>query len=210
MPSGAPGAKPLKLCVVGGGFRTGVLRSLVAREYTLVEHPEEADLVLMDMAGPDALTRLQEAVRTGRKTVAVMDADEALDLGPSVLEAGVVGVLYAPFRSEQLYTLIRQIFLPEAVEAEVKDSFRALRVAVAHHVLNALTPIKLKSTALLRRLHSGETIPPGELEETFSRFLKAVERVEAFIRDLDSAHARDRETYHGQEDMIRIPRKDSR
>ena len=207
MSSGPAGAKHLKLCVVGGGFRAGVLRSLVARDYVLVERPEEADLVLVDMAGPDALARLRDTVGTGKKTVAVMDADEALDLGPAVLESGVVGVLYAPFRSEQLHALIRQIFLPEAVEAEVQDSFRALRVTVAHHVLNALTPIKLKSTSLLRRLRSGEVIPPGELEETLSRFLKAVERVEAFIRDLDAAHARDREVYHGREDMIRIPRR---
>ncbi len=207
MSSGAPGAKHLKLCVVGGGFRAGVLRSLVARDYALVEHPQEADLVLVDMAGLDALQRLRETIRTANKTVAVMDADEALEMGASVLESGVAGILYAPFRSEQLHALIHQIFFSRAVEAEVEDSFRALRVAVAHHVLNALTPIKLKSTSLLRRIQSGETVPPGELVETFTRFLRAVERVEGFIRDLDSAQARDRETYHGREDMIRIPRK---
>lgn len=208
MSSGSPVGESLKIAVVGAGLRAGILRSLVRKDYSLVDRPEEADLVLVDMGQADAITVLRETLARHSRVVAVMDADEALDMGAAVIEMGVAGVLYAPFRSEQLHALIRQLFLPETLEAEVEDSFRALRVAVAHHVLNALTPIKLKSTSILRRLQSGEAIPAKELEETFTRFLRAVERVETFIRDLRETQARNRETYHGQEDMIRIPRKD--
>lgn len=206
MSSGSSVRESLKLAVIGSTFRAGVLRSLIRKEFTLAS-PEEADLIFVDMGTPDAIMLIRQYAGGDRKVVAMMDADEALEMGSGVLETGVDAILYAPFRSEQVHALVRQFFLPETVEAEVEDSFRALRVAVAHHVLNALTPIKLKSTSLLRRIRSGETIPPGELEETLTRFLRAVERVEGFIRDLEKTQARDRETYHGQEDMIRVPRK---
>ncbi len=196
-----------RIAVVGEGIRAGILRSLVRRHYTLVPTLQVADLVFVDMAHPSALDHLREALQEGRRVVAVMDADEALDMGATVLQEGVRTILYAPFRAENVRNLVEGIFLEERVEAEVEDSFRALQVTLAHHILNALTPMKLKSTSLLRRIRQGETIPRDELQDTLERFLKAVERVERLIRDLQSARPQDREVYHGRETMIRLRRE---
>lgn len=201
-------APSMHIAVVGKSIRAGILRNIIRAHFSLVLTPQTADLIFVDMADPHALDNIRKLVKEGRRVVAVMDADEAFAMGAEILQEGVRGILYAPFRAEHLRNLVEGILLDERLEAEVKDSFRALHVTLSHHVLNALTPIKLKSSSLLHRLHQGEIISSEELKRTLERFLRAVERVEGIIRDLETSHPTDRETYHGSETMIRLPRKD--